>query len=522
MKLVKRMAATTLLSVMTATSSVTVFAADNNQPIVHEQNAPNILNNKVIGKEGAYKAYFEVKDESKIAVVRFNGLELQPTATWNEKNGYEASITKSGNYDIYVQDEYGNNKTYSYYFEVPKPVVKDTEAPKIVKTWVEVIDKKSYAMIQVEDATGVSEVQIGGEWAGLHSGDSKKGVYKVEISKSQKLNIYLEDKNGNYDYKDVQFNLKADKTPTLALTQTEKNGKTYITIKFTAPKTIKEITVKPEGKDKEYLNIDKVRNNNGTLEYEVKDSGKYTVEVVDEDNNKKSQDINVNVKTNAPTLDVYKEINNGRVYLNITVKDTTTLDRLTVNDVKIAMDKNGGSVKYEINKNGDYTVIAKTTAGKEVKQTITVGEVNNNNNNNNNNNYNGKTNTVKFQLNSKDWTINGENQAKMDAAPILRGGRTYIPIRYTSYALGIPSEFITWNGRQKLVTIQNGADTVKITVNSTTLVVNNKSMIMDGAAFELGGRVYIPISQVSKAFPEVSMDWNNTTKIVTIEVPDRN
>ena len=104
----------------------------------------------------------------------------------------------------------------------------------------------------------------------------------------------------------------------------------------------------------------------------------------------------------------------------------------------------------------------------------------------------------------------------MDAAPISKNGRIYIPIRYVAYALNIDSSQVIWDANAKTAIIYDGANTIKVPLGSKTMSVNGVSEAMEAAAISQNKRVYIPISQVAKAFSGVSMNWDNTKKQVTI------
>lgn len=124
--------------------------------------------------------------------------------------------------------------------------------------------------------------------------------------------------------------------------------------------------------------------------------------------------------------------------------------------------------------------------------------------------------TITFTLNSKDWTIDGKKQPAMDVAPILDHDRVYLPIRYIATALGIDQKDIKWDAKTKQVTITHDGKVVKMTVGQNQLDVDGKKVDIDGAPINRDSRVYLPVSQVAKAFPGIDIKWDNTTKTATI------
>ena len=124
--------------------------------------------------------------------------------------------------------------------------------------------------------------------------------------------------------------------------------------------------------------------------------------------------------------------------------------------------------------------------------------------------------TITFTLNSKDWTIDGKKQPAMDVAPILEHDRVYLPIRYIATALGIDQKDIKWDAKAKQVTITHDGKVVKMTVGQNQLDVDGKKVDIDGAPINRDSRVYLPVSQVAKAFPGINITWDNTTKTATI------
>ncbi len=119
-----------------------------------------------------------------------------------------------------------------------------------------------------------------------------------------------------------------------------------------------------------------------------------------------------------------------------------------------------------------------------------------------------------FILNSNTWTLDGQSKT-MDAPPRMINQRVYLPIRYAATALGIDENDIKWDNKTATVTINDNGKTVVIKEGSSYLTVDGKVTSMDGKVVSLNGRVYLPLSQVAKAFDGVELNWNSTLKTIT-------
>ncbi len=120
---------------------------------------------------------------------------------------------------------------------------------------------------------------------------------------------------------------------------------------------------------------------------------------------------------------------------------------------------------------------------------------------------------VLFVIGEASYTVQGVKQ-KMDVAPYLKNGRTYLPLRYVGLSLGVSEEDIEWDG--KTATLTKGDTVVKVTVNVKSLNVNGKESAID-AAPELAppGRIMLPYRAVAEAFG-AKVDWDAATKTVTM------
>jgi hypothetical protein len=117
-----------------------------------------------------------------------------------------------------------------------------------------------------------------------------------------------------------------------------------------------------------------------------------------------------------------------------------------------------------------------------------------------------------FVIGSTTYTVNGVENT-MDVAAYTKDGRTYLPVRYVAYALGITPENILWDG-SKATFISNGR-VVQVTPGSSILSINGAPVTMDVVTEVVNGRVMVPFRWVAQAFG-AQVEWDDATKTVTM------
>jgi hypothetical protein len=105
----------------------------------------------------------------------------------------------------------------------------------------------------------------------------------------------------------------------------------------------------------------------------------------------------------------------------------------------------------------------------------------------------------------------------MDVAPYIKDGRTYVPMRYLGYALGLTDNDIVWDETAKTVTLTQDDTVVVFTIGSTTYTVNGESKTADVAPEIVDGRTMLPARYVAEAFG-ASVGWDQASQTVLIEV----
>ncbi|WP_338824243.1 hypothetical protein MHOCP_23400 [Moorella humiferrea] len=125
--------------------------------------------------------------------------------------------------------------------------------------------------------------------------------------------------------------------------------------------------------------------------------------------------------------------------------------------------------------------------------------------------------TASFVIGSSTYVIDGVEYT-MDVAPyVTAAGRTYVPVRYLAYALGVAPENVYWDQAAQTVTLLKGFTAVQLTIGSNVLKVNGISVPMDVAPEIKDGRTMLPARFVAEAFG-ASVGYDAATQTVTIEL----
>ena len=117
-------------------------------------------------------------------------------------------------------------------------------------------------------------------------------------------------------------------------------------------------------------------------------------------------------------------------------------------------------------------------------------------------------------MNSTDFTVNG-TKTKIDAQgskPVQSKGYTMLPLRAILEATG---GTLSYDGNTKKITIQRGGDTVVLTLDSKTAVVNGGSRSLGAAPYATNGRTMVHIRTLELFGMKV--DWDSKTNNVTVK-----
>ena len=126
---------------------------------------------------------------------------------------------------------------------------------------------------------------------------------------------------------------------------------------------------------------------------------------------------------------------------------------------------------------------------------------------------------ITLQIKNPDITINGISKPidKQGSKPIIKNNRTLLPVRALIESLGGQ---ISWNAKTREVTINHNGNTIVLTIDKNTAIVNGIKTPIDPnnskvTPIIINGRTYLPLRFIAEHL-NATVDWDGTTQTVTI------
>lgn len=110
--------------------------------------------------------------------------------------------------------------------------------------------------------------------------------------------------------------------------------------------------------------------------------------------------------------------------------------------------------------------------------------------------------------------VKGVN-VKFDTPPVIKNGRTLIPVKALSMAFGAQ---VQWISAERKVIISQGTTVIILMLDSNKIFVNGVEQTIDVAATSINGRTVVPISFIAQKLG-LKVNWHGDTKDVEIEAP---
>lgn len=120
--------------------------------------------------------------------------------------------------------------------------------------------------------------------------------------------------------------------------------------------------------------------------------------------------------------------------------------------------------------------------------------------------------TAKMTVGSKTLLTNGTSST-MDAAPVVQGGVTYLPVKYITDAFGGTSG---WEAKTGSIAVRRGDQLLVLNLNKKDYILNGKRKTAEAATISVSNRTLVPVRLVSEQLG-LSVKWEQKTKTVTIE-----
>lgn len=105
-----------------------------------------------------------------------------------------------------------------------------------------------------------------------------------------------------------------------------------------------------------------------------------------------------------------------------------------------------------------------------------------------------------------------ERTVAMDTSPYIANNHTMVPVRGIAEILGCDVE---WIAKDRRVIIEDGENSVKLTIDKNSAEVNGKTVMLDLAAVIKNNRTYVPLRFVAESL-DAEVDWNSVEKTVEI------
>ena len=104
----------------------------------------------------------------------------------------------------------------------------------------------------------------------------------------------------------------------------------------------------------------------------------------------------------------------------------------------------------------------------------------------------------------------------MNTKPYLKDSRTYVPVRFLAYSMGLTDDDIVWDAETSTVRLTKGENSVSLAIGSKTITANGTAMFMDVAPEIFDGHTMLPARYVAEGFGyEVS--WDSVAQMVQIK-----
>lgn len=107
----------------------------------------------------------------------------------------------------------------------------------------------------------------------------------------------------------------------------------------------------------------------------------------------------------------------------------------------------------------------------------------------------------------------GDNNIKFDTPPVIKEGRTLIPVRAISESLGA---HVDWNAEEKIVTITKEEKVIVFYLAENKVYVNDNEVEIDVPAEVMNNRTMVPIRFIAEQLG-LKVQWDEELQVIEIE-----
>ncbi len=123
--------------------------------------------------------------------------------------------------------------------------------------------------------------------------------------------------------------------------------------------------------------------------------------------------------------------------------------------------------------------------------------------------------TIKLWIDNPKFEVNGKknNIDNEGTVPLIRGGRTLVPIRAIAEAMG---GTVGWDAENRAVTVTVGEQNIRMVVYMPFARVNGEAKVLDVPSEIIGGRTMVPIRFVAENL-NAEVSWDDKERCITIK-----
>lgn len=107
----------------------------------------------------------------------------------------------------------------------------------------------------------------------------------------------------------------------------------------------------------------------------------------------------------------------------------------------------------------------------------------------------------------------GKGNAKFDTPPVIKHGRTLIPVRAVSEAMGA---IVEWNDEEKVVTITKDDTIIKFNLSENKVYVGEAEVALDVPAEVMNNRTMVPLRFIAEQLG-LNVEWDEELGTIEIE-----
>ncbi|OPZ94418.1 MAG: Internalin-A precursor [Firmicutes bacterium ADurb.Bin419] len=117
---------------------------------------------------------------------------------------------------------------------------------------------------------------------------------------------------------------------------------------------------------------------------------------------------------------------------------------------------------------------------------------------------------LRFYIEKPFYYLNNK-KTNMDVVPIIKGGRTFLPVKYVAESLGANVE---WEPVERKITVTLGKDILEMVLDKEMAYVNGQEKKIDVPPFVENGRTLVPLRFLSETFG-CTVDWDPDLRCAT-------